>query len=578
MKNTDFCVSGKDVLLKKEEMRKQIKKKVIEEAKKILRKTLPDTDYSLFRLFHITGDRNDYQKPFMEKRKNLTLLAMAYYLTKDNRYLLKLQDYIWEICNEPFWALPAHLPEKLNFSREHIDLLTTHTAAKLAEIYVLLEESLEENIKERIRYELEKRIFIPFYQHPEDYWWFKRYDSNWCAVCCGNIGTAVILAGRDGLYFEKIIRDVFEAIKRYLDSFDETGGWVEGISYWNYGVTNAVKFADTLYRATKGRFNLFSHPKIQNTGLFPVHCYLPPDGFVNFGDAHYSVLLNRETMLLLANHTKSGRYISWLLKHIKLRDLEEISALREIKIPEPLIPEETFVHFKEIGWVITRKNWKDKDTPVLAVKAGNNGEPHNQIDVGQFIFHVFGQDYLCDNGAGQYTKDYFSPKRYENPFCSAEGHSLIFIDGKGQGIGEEFSGRITQASSSPQQDTISIDMTTAYPCGLAKKIIRNLNFFKKTRYGSLLIEDIVETDKESNIETRIQFKGNLKKLDKNHLIIKGEKGKVAINILSPEKFSVSTGIFKNLPTIYTEKIDIKFLRIMTKGKNSRFLIEVLPEK
>ncbi|MCM8758530.1 MAG: heparinase II/III-family protein [Candidatus Omnitrophica bacterium] len=574
MKNFDFCIKKSEIVLRQNELRRAISKKVIGQANEILDRPLPDTRYSLFRIYHATGNRTDYQKPFYEKRKNLIILAMASYLTKDKKYLLKLQDYIWDICNEPLWSIPAHLPERINYQHTYIDLLASQTASKLAEILVLLGDKLDENIKLRIKYELEKRIFMPFYKQPQDYWWSRGYHSNWCAVCCGNIGIATLLAGRSGVYFEKIITNTLDAITRYFDNFDSGGGWVEGISYWNYGITHALRYTDTLYRATDGKINLFSHPKVQFAGLFPVHCFLPPNNFVNFGDSFSKPLLNRETMLLLAQHTKTGKQISWLLKYINLRDFEDIIALREIEIPKPEMPEKTFMHFKDIGWVITRKTWKDKNTPVLAVKAGNNGEPHNQIDVGQFIFHVFGEDFFCDHGGGEYTKDYFSPKRYENPFCNAEGHSLIFIDGKGQGIGKEFYGKIIEASHNPLLDIISIDMTSAYPQGLAKKIIRTLKFSKKPKYGVLLLEDLVETDTERIIETRLQYNGELKKLDKSHFVLNGKNGKVAINILKPEKYSVSQGIFKNLATMSGERMDIRFLKIITKSNLAHFMIEL----
>ncbi|HOJ31090.1 MAG TPA: heparinase II/III family protein [bacterium] len=576
MKSSDFIIPEKEVILKKGELRKQLKNKLNKEARKIIDTDIPVVTYSMFKLFHLTGDRVTYEKPFREKRRNLVILAMAYYLTGNKKYLMKLQDYIWETCNEPSWSLPAHLPETLNYEKRYIDLVVSTTAATLAEILALTGDHLDENIKKRIMYELEKRVFIPFYQHPGDYGWFERYDSNWCAVCCGAIGTAVILAGRNQVYFEKIVNNVAQAISRYFDNFDTQGAWVEGISYWNYGLTHAVRFADTLYRATDGKLNLFNHLKIQLTGLFPVHCFLPPDGFVNFGDCHRHVALTRETMLLLAIYTKAGKYISWLARHVTMSDLQEIRSLRDIKIPAGSVPDETFVHYPDIGWVITRKNWKDKNGPVFAIKAGNNNEPHNQIDVGQFIFHVFGEDYLCDHGAGKYTKDYFSAKRYQNPFCSAEGHSVIFIDGKGQGIGPEFCGKILKAQHSKDVDEVVVNLIGAYPVGLASNITRTATFSKKQKYGLLLIDDFIETSEERTIESRLQYNGQLKKLDRSHFILKGKNGKVAINILKPEKFSVSIGKFGNLEEIAGEKTPIQFLKITTKSRKTRFLIEFQP--
>jgi len=573
----NFTVEGREIIVKKNELRRNILKNVVQQAEKIVKSPVPFTDYSSFRQYHLSGDRSGYQKPFGEKRRNIVFLAIAAYLTGKEKYILKLQDYIWDICNEQTWSAPAHLPEKLNYEKKYIDLVVSTTAAALAEIYSLLNDKLDENIKNRIVYEIEQRVFIPFYQHPEDYGWFKRYGSNWCAVCCGAIGTALIHTGRGKVYFEKILNNVIESINGYFDHFDTLGGWVEGVSYWNYGITNALKFTDALYRATKGKINLFKHPKIQNTGLFPVHCFLPPDTFVNFGDSVENLALNRETMLLISQHTKYGKNVSWLLKHIRLNDFQDIRSLREIKIPEVLIPEQTFIHFKNIDWAITRKNWKDKNGPVFAIKAGHNEEPHNQIDVGQFIFHVFGEDYLCDYGAGSYTKEYFSPKRYENPFCNAEGHSLIFIDGMSQGLGRNFSGKIIEAKHGELEDEISLDLTGAYPSDLVTKVIRKIKFSKKQKYGHLLISDIVETNTERNIETRIQYNGKLKKLDRKHFVIYGKNGKLALNIIEPEKFNVKTGEFKNLPTLHGERKTMKFLKITSRGTKICFSIEAIPQ-
>ncbi len=568
---------AKEIIIKKSELRNQeCFRVVIDRAEKVKREKIPETNYLAFRKYHLTGDRLEYQEPMRQKRNNLMILAMASYLTSRQDFILKLQDYIWDICNEPEWSMPAHLPEVLDFNRPYIDLLASHTAARLAEV-LLLVDSLDINIKNRIKYEVERRIFIPFYQHSEDYPWFTRYDSNWCAVCCGEIGTAAICMAREKLYFHKIIRNVINAINNYFDCLDARGGWIEGISYWNYGMTNAVRFVDALYRSTDGRINLFKHPKLQLTGLFPVHCFLPPDGFVNFGDATRKTLLNRETMHLLSQHTKCGRQISWLSKQIQFFDYQDVRSLREIKMPDSQAPQQTFIHYKDIGWVITRKTWKDKKGPVLAVKAGSNNEPHNQLDVGQFIFHVFGETYLCDWGAGLYTKDYFSSKRYENPFCNAEGHSVIFVDGISQYSGREYYGKIVEAKSSDQQDSITLDLTHAYPNELVEKIVRSIKFSKKERYGKLFIQDFVSVKAERTIETRIQFNGKLRKLDNSRFLLQGRKGKIAINIISPEKFSTSIGRFENLKTLHEDRVTMRFLRIIAKKVSQvNFSIEIVP--
>ncbi|MGC8970832.1 MAG: hypothetical protein ACP5K2_01350, partial [bacterium] len=427
-------ILSKPILLRSEELREDIPKdKIVNLCEELLNTPIPEAKYSYFREFYITGNRTHYETPHRLKRTNMYLLAIGTFLTDRKDFLLRLQDYIWDICNEITWCYPAHLPEELNYDEPYIDLFASMTAEQLGEVLDLLGDKLDRNIKERIRYELRRRIFIPFYENPDRYWWANAYWSNWCAVCTGAIGATAIAGRLEEPYLSKILFDVIQRLNRYLDYFDDEGGWVEGVGYWNFGLTHLTRFADSLYRLTEGRINIFEHPKLQVTGMFPVYCYLPPDGFVNFGDCPpWGLRLNSDLVLLLDRYTSTGIYLNWLTSQVGTRELENFRCLRkESNTLE--IPKDTSIHLRGIDWVITRKSWEDKLGPVLAVKAGNNGEPHNQIDVGHFIFHVYGQSFLHDLGAGLYTREYFREGRYKNPFCNAEGHSLIFIDGEIEG-------------------------------------------------------------------------------------------------------------------------------------------------
>ena len=69
----------------------------------------------------------------------------------------------------------------------------------------------------------------------------------------------------------------------------------------------------------------------------------------------------------------------------------------------------------------------------FAAKAGHNGEPHNQNDVGSFIIAKNGRQVMVDPGAGMYTRQYFAfDTRYTILQCSSRGHSVPIIDGKYQ--------------------------------------------------------------------------------------------------------------------------------------------------
>ncbi len=567
---------NRPILLKREEIREDIPSdEIIKLCEKLINTPIPEAKYSYFREFHITGNRTHYETPHRLKRTNMYLLAIGTFLTDREEFLLRLQDYIWDVCNEVTWCYPAHLPEELNYNEPYIDLFASMTAEQLGEILDLLGDKLDRNIAERIRYELKRRIFVPFYENPDRYWWANAYWSNWCAVCCGAIGASAIAGRAEEPYFSKIMFDVIQRLNRYLDYFDSEGGWVEGIGYWNFGLTHLSRFADSLYRITDGKINIFEHPKLQITGLFPIYCYLPPEGFVNFGDCSYEAKLNRDLVILLSKYTKVSKELNWLASQIEMRELENFRCLRkEEKIIEP--PKSTFIHFRGIDWVITRKNWEDKLGPVLAVKAGNNGEPHNQLDVGHFIFHVYGQSFLHDLGSGIYTKDYFREGRYKNPFCNAEGHSLIFIDGESEGIGKDFEGNIVAFESGNDRDIVTLDLTKAYALEKVEKITRRLQFLKDRRDGGLILEDEILLKTAGKIESRIQINGLLERLGDKTFIVKGKYGNLFIDVKEPTDAIVEIGELKGLEFHDGSIRDFNFLNIVTSSRDVKFYIIFIP--
>lgn len=565
------------IILRNDEIRKDIpREEIISLCEEIVKSPIPEAKYSFFREFYVTGNRTHYESPHRLKRTNMYLLAIGVFLTGREDFLLRLQDYIWDICNEITWCYPAHLPEEFNYSEPYIDLFASMTAEQLAEILDILGERLDRNIKERINFELKRRIFVPFYENPDRYWWANAYWSNWCAVCSGAIGSATIAGRAEEPYFSKIIFEVIERLNRYLEYFDEEGGWVEGVGYWNFGLTHLTRFADSLYRISDGRINLFEHPRLKVTGMFPIHCYLPPDSFVNFGDCSYNVSLNRDLIMLLSRYTNLGKNLNWLSSQVKMREFENFRCLRKEDDKEVEIPKEKSIHFRGIDWVITRRSWEDKLGPILAVKAGNNGEPHNQIDIGHFIFYVYGQPFLHDLGSGIYTRDYFREGRYKNPFCNAEGHSLIFIDGESQGIGKEFEGKIVSFESSPEKDKIIIDLTKAYPNIGIKNITRTLHFLKDRIDGQLILEDLVSLNRTAKIESRMQINGEVERVGDKSFIVKGRYGNLYIEIKEPLECKVEIRELSNLEFHDGSVRSFKFLDISTSGKDLRFYVIFTP--
>ena len=124
---------------------------------------------------------------------------------------------------------------------------------------------------------------------------------------------------------------------------------------------------------------------------------------------------------------------------------------------------------------------------VLAAKAGHNAENHNQNDVGSFILHVDGESLLCDPGRGLYSRDYFSPRRYENPFANSFGHSVPRVGDQLQSPGRASAGKITVFDANGPDKQVWMEIGDAYDVAGLERIERRLKLWAPS--GEFVLED-----------------------------------------------------------------------------------------
>jgi hypothetical protein len=103
------------------------------------------------------------------------------------------------------------------------------------------------------------------------------------------------------------------------------------------------------------------------------------------------------------------------------------------------------------------------DGVVLAAKGGHNAESHNHNDVGNVVVAVDGEPLVVDIGVGTYTKQTFSPDRYQIFTMQSEFHNLPVINGLGQLPGAERRSRGMTADLGSARVESSVDIAEAYP-------------------------------------------------------------------------------------------------------------------
>lgn len=422
---------------------------------------IPLTTYTLYREFQRAGERRGYQAPYNQKRCKLTAAAFQV-LLGDDGYIDTLQDYIWNICEETNWVIPAH-------ETREIDLGAVATGFALAEIIVGLEHKLADEIVRRVRAEIERRIFTPYLERHEGLNWFRGHN-NWNGVCNSAVGAMFLLLEKDTERLAQALSLVLEGLEVFLETaFEADGGSTEGTGYWQYGLSNLIPFAEMLRLRTNGAIDILGLERMKAIATYPTRMMLSPGHYANFSDCEEEVAFNPANVARLAERTGVQALYEVLAEGAPLvrdTDFGRFHNLWRI-IPwwdgtRPKAVTITDVWAKDVGAARLVAQALDGSAVVLAAKAGHNAENHNQNDVGSFILHVAGESLLCEPGRGLYSRDYFGPRRYENPFASSFGHSVPRIGGRLQSAGPEYRGEITAYDDRGPTKGVAMTIGEAY--------------------------------------------------------------------------------------------------------------------
>ncbi len=443
---------------------------VEESAKKLFDKKILSLPYTAYRLFSTTGSRVEYEEYHMEHRKMLCAFCAMTLLDRGEEWLDKLCDVIWAICDEYTWALPAHLtrcktPEDVVTC---IDLFASETAFALAEIHHILGDKLPAQVKDRIEFELDRRIIRPYIEKKPR--WGK---NNWSGVCASGVGATFIYLGLDEKF--SMVKDhLLSNLDDFLESFPDDGCCLEGSLYWFYGFSHFCYIAELLFEYTKGKIDYFADEKVKRIAFFCNNMYLEDNSCIPFSDSPHTYSYNPGILHLLAE-----KYDGIRIPPIEYAEKFENSAryrfatfLRNLylskKLPEKQEALRGVVVYPDSAWYINRNN-----SYIFAAKAGHNDEPHNHNDVGSFLVFDKGRYILDDVGWAKYDSKYFDVNaRYSGTSCTTStGHSLPVIDGCAQKFGKEFCGEVVFAD----ETSFGIEYSKAYDLSVLSKLERNFS-------------------------------------------------------------------------------------------------------
>ena len=417
---------------------------------------IPSISYADRMLFYKTGDRKIFEVPYFRHRNALSAVAILS-LTEPERedYLADVERYLWEICDEYSWALPAHTTGDPSTDPFELDLFNCETGFAVTEIAHLLRDRLEKAVFERVRLEVKRRIIDPYCAKLTC---FDDNFANWAAVCGGNVGGTLLYWEPET--FSAQLPRILKNMQNFIAGFTDEGICMEGTSYWIYGFSNFVWFAEMLSDVTNGRIDLMEEEKVERIAGYMQRSFLKGNATVSFSDGKRNGRAADELQYFLSQRYPnsvhmlprevSGTWdgnVSWIQWTRALLHTPPLDAARSL-------PVENY-DFPMAGQVIVHT-----DRYSLFAKAGHNREEHNHNDVGSFILATQSGQVLCDIGSGLYTRQYFRQtmnERYAILCNSSFGHSVPIVNGQPQLYGKQYAGKIRHDGN-----RIEIEMADAY--------------------------------------------------------------------------------------------------------------------
>ncbi len=501
--------------------------------------SIPQTPYTLYREFRRTGERYSYQNPFNLKRSRLWAAALRVFFGDDS-LIDTVHDYTWNICEETNWVIPAH-------ENRTIDLTAVGTGINLAEMLVLIGDAMADEVVQRVRDEIDRRIFQPYLAEDPTLNWFHG-TNNWNGVCNGGIGAMFLWLEEDPARLAEGLALVLDGLDIFLrTAFEADGASTEGTGYWQYGLSNFIPFAEMLRLRTDGEIDLLGLDRLADIAAYPLHVVLSPGRYASFSDCAPSISLIPGNLVRLAERTGVEALPSLMAPPAPLSYSAALPLMLRTmlwwdgKRPESLEIEDAVLPAGEVVRFVTEP--AGAPPLVLAAKAGHNAENHNQNDVGSFILHQDGEDLLCDPGKGLYSRQYFSPLRYENIFASAYGHSVPVIGGRLQSAGIEFSGDLVEVA--PDEKRVVIAFGDAYPVESLDRATRILHLDPEAAPGgSLWVEDAFHFSGEPLPVEEVFVTWADVELDGATATLHGEKADVTMTIEAPMDASFAVKVLE----------------------------------
>jgi hypothetical protein len=517
-------------------------KEVISQAEMLLKEPIPDQPDDLYLDFSRTGNRTRWERISGLRRERTGTLVLAECLENKGRFIPAFEKLVGVLCSERTWVMPAHDSKLTNFNGTSIDidLGSSKLAWSLATADYLLADRLSPEVRKLIRDNLDRRIFEPYQDmvlgKREQNWWMTG-TNNWNAVCLAGVtgsALAVIDSPRSRAFF---VAAAEKYSTSFLKGFADDGYCSEGLGYWNYGFGHYIMLGEMIYQATNGKVDLLQNPRAKQAAGFGANIEILNGVYPAFADC--SIDARPSTQLMYFVSRRFG---------LALRSWEQIdpasaggslyqnmmysfpnSASRTESAQGVLRGPGIRSWFDQGGVLVCRPEPNSSSHLAVALKGGHNQEHHNHNDVGSFVVVLGDKPLLLDPGSEVYTARTFSGRRYESNILNSFGHPVPVVAGKLQQTGRQAQGRVVRQSFTDNNDTLVLDISSAYDVPELKKLEREF-VYSRLGSGSLSVTDEVVFSQPCDFGTALVTFSQWKQLSPSTVMIYEQEQALRVDI------------------------------------------------
>jgi hypothetical protein len=463
-----------------------MKEALVKQAASFINYKWPSIPATTSLLIERTGDRDEYQTTSFQKREVLGTLVLAEVFENKGRFIDPIINGIWNICEESWWGVPAHLPRNKDYSglmdvsQPFVDLFAAETATFLAWADYFVGEKLDAispQIRKRIYNETNNRIFQPLMNKAHG--WMAanangRPPNNWNPWICSNWLNAALLLEKDAAKCTNMIAKLLTVLDAFVNPYPQDGGCDEGPGYWGAAAASLYDNLSMLNLATNNAYSyVYNDEKIKNMARFIYRAQISENYFLNFADADPQPGMAASMIYRFGKDigdTSMMQFGAWYRKPASgkvsrfhfFRGLFELFMQDEFEQSAKSLPLPADVWLPGIQVMIARDKQGSTDGLFVAAKGGHNDESHNHNDIGNYIVYYNGAPVLIDIGRGTYTRKTFSDKRYDIWYNCSDYHNIPTINGANQLPGMQFKAKNVAYNKGKGFAELSLDIAGAY--------------------------------------------------------------------------------------------------------------------